>query len=32
MDVYGTSGISNLAAIFKMATKMPKKMTMPGFQ
>jgi hypothetical protein len=24
MDVYGTSGISNLAVIFKMATKMPK--------
>jgi hypothetical protein len=21
---YGTSGISNLAAVFKMATKMPK--------
>jgi hypothetical protein len=24
MDVYGTSGISNLAVIFKMVTKMPK--------
>jgi hypothetical protein len=24
MDVYGTSEISNLAVIFKMATKMPK--------
>jgi hypothetical protein len=24
MDVYGTPGISNLAMIFKMATKMPK--------
>ena len=24
MDVYGTFGISNLALIFKMATKMPK--------
>jgi hypothetical protein len=32
MDVYGTSAISNMAVIFKMATKIPKKLTLPGFQ
>jgi hypothetical protein len=29
MDVYGTSGISNLAVIFKMATKMLKNWPCP---
>jgi hypothetical protein len=32
MNVYGTSGISNLAVIFKMATKMSKNWPCPDFR
>jgi hypothetical protein len=31
MDVYGISGISNMAVIFKMDTKMPKNWPSPDF-